>query len=525
MKNTSIKPAVKLSDAEIQKLLYDLETHKAEVDLQNKSLIEAKELADIATTKFKELYDFAPTGYFTLTKKGEIIDVNICGAEILGQERNSLTKKRFGIFIPENVRPIFNQFLSCIFEGNLKETCELKLQSENGQDKYIRLDGHFKEGDEYCMVSAIDFTHQKNIRDALRISEEHFRELTESITDVFFELDHDLKYTYWNRASEKFTGIRAEKALGKTLWDLFTDTPDIKKAEAIYRKVLETKEPEVFESFYRNEAGTTVFEISVYPTIHGITVFTKDITSRKRYDEKLKQTSAELRKTNMEKDKFFSILAHDLRGPFNTFLGFTEIMAEDLPTLSNDEIQHMSASMSKTAKNLYLLLENILQWSRNQLGMTTYEPQSLMLMPYLQERIQPILLLADKKQIMIEYDIPDDLQVYADANMIISTINNLVTNAIKFTPRGGRIIINGIKEPDSVRISILNNGIGMNREQVEKLFHLQDQPNRKGTEGEPSTGLGLLICKDFVEKHGGRIWVESEEGAGSTFHFTLPHRT
>ena len=237
----------------------------------------------------------------------------------------------------------------------------------------------------------------------------------------------------------------------------------------------------------------------------------------------LSQSNEELQKLNAEKDKFFSIIAHDLRSPFNGFLGLSQIMAEELPSLTKDEIRDLAVSMQNSATNLFRLLENLLEWARIQQGLIPFNPKVVELLPIINESIALVLESAKSKGIEIAYDIPDDLAVFADSNILQTVIRNLVSNAVKFTLKGGKISLSAITTGDkSVEISIKDTGIGMNSAMVDNLFRLDVQTNRKGTEGEHSTGLGLLLCKEFVEKHGGKLWVESEEGKGSTFAFSLP---
>jgi signal transduction histidine kinase len=199
------------------------------------------------------------------------------------------------------------------------------------------------------------------------------------------------------------------------------------------------------------------------------------------------------------------------------------MMVEDLPSLKLDEIQKIALTMRKSATNLYSLLENLLEWARLQRGVTTFTPESFLLKPKILENILSVAEAAQIKDIEISYGIPEDLIVFADENMLGGIIRNLTSNAIKFTPKGGKIIISAKPFPDNfIEISIKDTGIGMSKEMVDNLFRLDENTNRRGTEGEPSTGLGLIICKDFIEKHGGKIWVESEEDKGSRFIFILP---
>jgi signal transduction histidine kinase len=249
----------------------------------------------------------------------------------------------------------------------------------------------------------------------------------------------------------------------------------------------------------------------------------RDITEKKQEEERMKFKNEELLNLNAEKDKFFSIVAHDLRSPFNSFLGLTQIMAEDLQSLSMSQIQNIAMSMSKSANNLYALLENLLAWSRLQRGLTSFDPKSFMLMSKISESLDLVSEMAHRKGIETYINIQEDLVVFADQNMLESTIRNVALNAVKFTNKGGKITISARSASrNSIEISVKDTGIGMSREILDKLFRIDEHISRVGTEGEASTGLGLLLSKEFIEKHGGRIWVESEEGKGSIFYFTFP---
>ena len=249
----------------------------------------------------------------------------------------------------------------------------------------------------------------------------------------------------------------------------------------------------------------------------------EDITERKRAEEEIRETNEQLLKINAEKDKFFSIIAHDLRGPFSGFLGLTQIMAEELPSLTMAQVQDLAISMKNSATNLYSLLENLLQWARMQQGAIPFTPEVVQLKPLIDECIAITLETAKNKGIDISYNILENTVVFVDSNMLQTVIRNLVSNAIKFTTRKGKIsLLAKTGKNNHVEISVRDTGIGMSREMVDNLFRPDVKTSRPGTENEPSTGLGLLLCKEFVEKQGGKIWVESEVGKGSAFYFTIP---
>ena len=257
---------------------------------------------------------------------------------------------------------------------------------------------------------------------------------------------------------------------------------------------------------------------------------TEEVIARVNTHFKLHQQSIELQKQKKElkelnetKDKFFSIVAHDLRGPFNGFLGFTQLLAEQYSGLDQSKIQKMAVAMRDSAASLFRLLENLLEWSRMQKGLIGFNPDLTNLVSVVSGIMRPVMDSARKKEIAISVEIPSGMVVFADEYMLASIIRNLASNAVKFTRKGGNIAISAATAPDNfVEITVADNGIGMNSTMVDGLFRLDVKTNREGTDGEPSSGLGLILCKDFIEKHGGKIWAESEKGKGSTFRFTLP---
>ncbi len=238
--------------------------------------------------------------------------------------------------------------------------------------------------------------------------------------------------------------------------------------------------------------------------------------------EELETTKLRLIDSLKEKDKFFSIIAHDLRSPFSGFLGFTKIMAEEIQDLSLNEIQEISERMQDSAKTLYLLLENLLEWSRMKRNSIAFAPEYISITFVIKTNISLIKLRADIKGVEIENSVPENLMLNADMNLLNGVIRNLLSNALKFTPNGGYINIGTIDGVEDLTIYIKDSGIGMPASVINKLFKIDEKVSRLGTDGESSTGLGLLLCKEYVDKHGGKIWAESAEGKGSTFFVSLP---
>ena len=255
---------------------------------------------------------------------------------------------------------------------------------------------------------------------------------------------------------------------------------------------------------------------------HGLIV---DITEQVNAEQVISQKNEELSNLVAEKDRFISIIAHDLRNPFNILLGLTQLLDEDLPSLTPDDIHKMVTGLRGTTLSVYNLLENLLEWSLIKRGNTSFNPKLFILQNKMDEFLHPVLELARKKRIEISINVPEDLLVYADRGMMGSIIRNLASNAIKYTPQNGKVILSAYATEDqSIEISIKDTGIGLNKGMLDNLFNIDRKKNRRGTDGESSSGLGLIICKELVEKHGGKIRVESRVGKGSIFYITIPEK-
>jgi signal transduction histidine kinase len=239
-------------------------------------------------------------------------------------------------------------------------------------------------------------------------------------------------------------------------------------------------------------------------------------------NKKMAETEVNLRELNATKDKLFSIIAHDLKNPFNALLGFSDILERNYNFLSDEERIEYIGVINDSTQSLYKLLDNLLQWTRTQTGTITYIPENFKLLPLVKQEITNVNLNSEKKKISITVNIDENISVFADKNTTATIIRNLLSNAIKFTDLGGHIEIAARYKDQMVETSVSDSGIGINDNDLDRIFMLDGSFTTKGTSNESGTGLGLLLCKEFVEKNNGKIWVESEKGKGSTFFFTLP---
>jgi signal transduction histidine kinase len=237
---------------------------------------------------------------------------------------------------------------------------------------------------------------------------------------------------------------------------------------------------------------------------------------------KLQNSEKHLKELNSTKDKFFSIIGHDLRNPLNALLGFSELISGNSRDYTSEEIQRYSKIINEAAKNIHLLIENLLEWSRSQSGNIDYHPEKTDLMPMVAEIFKVFEIHADKKGVNLLSEIPDDVSVTADRNLLSAILRNLINNAVKFTPNGGQVRIFCEQNDSETIISVEDTGIGMSETQLDNLFRLDSNVTMPGTSEEKGTGLGLILCKEFVDMHNGRIWASSKPKEGSTFSFTLP---
>jgi signal transduction histidine kinase len=247
---------------------------------------------------------------------------------------------------------------------------------------------------------------------------------------------------------------------------------------------------------------------------------TKKITEEK--NRKIEKQRIELEQLNTTKDKFFSILAHDLKNPFQTVLGFSNMLSTDYHELSDEDKQKIVSQILNVSKSSYQLLENLLGWANTQTGRIEYSPQEYNLLNETNDSLEHVKMQAEQKFQKIDVKINPEYKVFTDHNIFSAVLRNLVTNAVKFSKVKGKVIIDAFEQEKNIIVTVEDNGTGIPKNEFDNLFILKTSKNSKGTAAESGTGLGLVICREFVEIYGGKIWVESELGKGSKFYFTVP---
>ena len=368
-----------------------------------------------------------------------------------------------------------------------------------------------------------DITEEYSTHQALRESEEIFRCFMEYSPIYIFFKDENIRSLRLSSNYELMLGKPMSEILGKTMYDLFPSELAKKMVEDDKQVLNEGKLVAIQEELNGKTYSTMKFPVYVEGKPRFLAGYTIDITEQKQVEEDLRKAKEAAENANSEKDKFFSIIAHDLKSPFSGFLGLTKLIAENIENITMTEMKELGGNLHDSAANLFALLENLLEWSRIQRGVIKFLPENNNITFIIDNNIQIIHETAKQKDLSIVNTIKDELVVFSDIAMINAVLRNLLSNAIKFTPKGGQIEIGSSSDPMTSDncIYVKDTGIGMDKDLMSKLFKIDQKVSRPGTEGESSTGLGLLLCKEFIEKHGGRIWVESAEGFGSTFYFTL----
>jgi PAS domain S-box-containing protein len=353
-------------------------------------------------------------------------------------------------------------------------------------------------------------------------NEKKFRALSENSEDHITRINRQHRFIYINMAGIKAMGIAAENILGKSYRDIgIYNEEQTSMFEKTIKEVFVTKQPQFKQYSLETENGMTYYDWRLFPELNdkneviSVLGVSHDITL-------LKQSEIELIRLNADKDLFMSILAHDLKNPFNTILGFSGLLVEELRTYDLDTIEEQIGIIHSTAQKTYDLFEDLLLWTKSQSGKLEFSPRKIDFVKTCQETIDKIRTNALAKNISVNYSSSEGILLWADENMLKTVLRNLLSNAIKFTNPGGQINIWTQQTPSNLTVTVFDNGVGIAPEIVNNIFRLSNRITTTGTANEKGTGLGLLLCKDFVEKHGGKIWVESVIGKGSEFKFTLP---
>ena len=350
--------------------------------------------------------------------------------------------------------------------------------------------------------------------------EYYYNTILNNIGDPVFVKDEQSRLLMVNDAFCEIFNLQRDQIIGKTLSeDVSPEERDI--FLKIDKQVLENGIENINEESLTVRGGVT--RIITTKKTRFLDADNKkylvgvihDITERKKTEISLKELIA-------TKDKLFSIIAHDLRSPFNSIIGFSELLIKNSDDILLEDSEQYSEIINSAAKNTLILLDNLLNWAKSQTGQLRFNPEKILFSEVIQEIIPLSKTIAKSKNIALDYSCTDNLEIFVDVNMLHTVLRNLISNAIKFTNVGGHIKVSAKLKQDHVEITISDNGIGINKEKLTELFSITSNTTRLGTADENGSGLGLVLCKEFIQKNNGDIWVESEENKGSNFIFTLP---
>jgi len=493
-------------------------------------------------SKFKTLYQTIDIGIVYQNAKGEIIDANAAAERMLGisiEQMRGLKSRdprwkaihEDGSDFPGDSHP------AMVALRTKKKVSNVVMGVYNPKkEKHVWLNITAlpqideKSGLAYQVYTVFDdISEKKEIIDSLFISEEKYRTLfhqmpeAAALHEIILNdkgIPCDYRFISVNPAFEEITGLKAEDIIGKTVLEVL---PTVESFWIeTYGNVALTGNQVQFENY--NVSTGKHFSVSAYSPKKGefVSIF-YDITESVAIKEEINRKNEELSRHIKEKDKFFSIIAHDLKSPFNGLLGLSDMLAEDFDRFTKEDIQRMAKSMKSSANHLFKLLENLLEWSRLQRGTINFKPVIVDSNQILEQNLSLNKSLLDQKGIIIKNNVPDKTMVFCDVNMLQMIFRNILSNAIKFSNKGGSVEIKTNTISDKWQHFIIKDyGNGIDENEIENLFKLDKVTSNIGTLGETGTGLGLILCREYIEKNNGKIWIESKKGEWTIVNFTLP---
>jgi len=515
------KKHIQPSESEALKLIHELEVHQIELELQNEELVLATTAAQEASEKYIELYDFAPSGFFTISYKGEILNLNFNGSKMLGKERSNLINKRILFFISEETKAIFNTFLENIISSKVKESCEVVLTNNGYAPLNVYMTGITNENKNECLITAIDITKRKKDEEDLYRINELNKSLLQTIPFPMDFVDETGTVLF---QSDNFKKLFGESAIGKKCWNLYKDNKK-QCSDCPLFKGITIGETDNYES--HGVLGNRTYEIShtgiLYQGKKAMLEIFQDITERKQAELELIKAKDQAEESDRLKSAFLANMSHEIRTPMNGILGFAGLLKE--PILTGEQQQKYIGIIEKSGDRMLNIINDIINISKveaGQMDVSISETNINEQVEYIFTFFQPEI---EKKGVEFSFknSLPSKKSIIkTDHEKVYAVLTNLVKNAIKFT-KTGAIEFGYTKKDKILEFFVKDSGTGIPAEKKEVIFERFRQGNESMEKGYEGSGLGLTISKAYVEMLGGKIWVESEEGVGSVFYFTLPY--
>lgn len=489
-----------------------------------RELLESKEI-------YKELVTNAKGIIIKQDRNGVITFINEFGQDFFGfTEKELVGKTATGTIVPEieSSGRKMDEIVESIYEDPDKYSININENvKKNGERVWIEWHNKAlfdKKGDRTGHLAiGVDITKRRKAEEALKESQEKLLSVLNATQESVYMFDREGRFIISNA-----TGVRrlSRTSVNELIGHDFKDfmNPDLAhERQEKLEQVFVSGKPIEFE----DERGGMMFHHSFFPVIKNdkvayVVTYSTNITERKKAEIELKESKAQLLELIATKDKFFNIVAHDLKNPFTSLLGSSELLYKNINQMETESIRELALILNDSAKGGYAILQNLLDWSRSQTGLIKYKPERIHLNDIIEENISNLQLQASVKEINLYNNTKEKIIIVSDKNMINTILRNLLGNALKYTHRRGSVFVKANIKSGEVHISVKDTGIGISKEDIEKLFRLDSKLSNPGTANELGTGLGLKLCREFAEKMGGSIHVESTQNEGSNFVLSIP---
>jgi PAS domain S-box-containing protein len=532
--NKSLSTELIHSDLDIIKLIHKLDVYQIELEMQNEELLLANKKAELEADKYTNLYDFAPTGYFTLSKEGKILELNFSGATLLGKERSLLIEKKFGLFVSEQTKPLFNLFLKEVLEIKTKKSCELILNIDPFNPTYISVSGVINDDGNQVLISTHDISLSKKGEEAKKITDEKILQLSQVVEQspvsiIITNTKGQIEYV--NPKFIESSGYSKEEIIGENSQFLNSEHSTYDKYKDLWQTIKKGKN---WKGEFNNKKkdGTLFWEsATISPfvnedgkTTHFIAI-TEDISQRKLAEKELITAKYQAEESDRLKLAFLANMSHEIRTPMNGILGFTALLKEPKLTIKS-QLKYINI-IEKSGIRMLNIINDIIRISKVESG----QLEVLLTETNINESFETLYAFfipeTTKKRIQLIYSnklTSEENNVISDNEKLYAIFTNLIKNAIKFTNEG-TIEFGCEKKGKNIEFFVKDSGIGIIQSQQQLIFERFRQVNETVSRSHEGSGLGLAIAKAYIEILGGIIWVESEEGKGSSFYFTIPFDT
>jgi len=513
-----------ISESDALKLIHELEVHQIELELQNEELGLAKNAAHKATEKYVELYDYAPSGFFTLSYKGEIVGLNFNGAKMLGKERSNLINKRILLFISEETKAIFNTFLENIYRSKAKESCEVVITNNGNAPLNVYMTGIITENKEQCFVTAVDITEKKLAESHLIKLLTRHEGILASVPDIIMEVDVTKIYTWSNQAGYEFFG---DDVIGQEASNYFEGEQET--YIVVQPIFIGAKDLVYIESWQRRKDGVKRLlgwwcksMKDANGKITGAISTARDITQQKDYETDLNKAKDRAEQSDHLKSAFLANMSHEIRTPMNGILGFAELLKE--PQLSGEAQEKYIGIIEKSGERMLNIINDIIDISKVESNQMVVSISETKINEQIENLYNFFLPEIEKKGLSLSFKNGLDFNqsiIKTDKDKLFAILTNLIKNAIKFT-HSGSIEFGYEQKGTYFEFYVKDTGIGLSPKAIGVIFERFRQDNEQLNQFHQGSGLGLTISKAYVEMLGGKIWVESQVGVGSQFYFTIP---